>query len=213
MTAGEGREIAGYYRMDALFAVASRRWEAGAGDEPIKGVSRDNRCRYGLAWCILEAVLDFSETCRPMSGRRPASSGSMSKVWFFLGGFLGLLAGIALTVLVMSAHDWLTQPSEDDVAAPLRSYLDAAALGDDDEAYAQLYQGPGQQGPIYRRKISSTPDLYFGYSELEISHSFNDKDDGFIQGVMSYRNGSSRPVSAIVRRGESGWGLYNLWFE
>ena len=167
-----------------------------------------------MAWTgvYYGAVLDFSER-RPMSGRRAAKSGNTSKGWFFLGGLLGLLAGIALTVLVTSAHDWLTQQSEDDVAAPLRSYLEAAALGDNDAAYAHLYQGPGQQGPIYRRKISSTPDLYFGYSELEISYSFNDKEDGFIQGVMRYRNGSSRPVSAIVKRGEAGWGLYNLWFE
>ena len=157
----------------------------------------------------------------PRSNAAPASRktsadgrGAMrKKIWLISGAVLGLLAGVVLTYLVMNTYDRLTHPGEGDVAAPLRSYLEAAALGNDSLAYDQLYQGPGKQGPLYSRGVSSEPALYFGYADLEIAYSFNGKKDGYIQGSIRYHNGSSRPVSAIVRRGESGWGVYRLWFE
>lgn len=135
------------------------------------------------------------------------------KVWIAVAAAVGLLVGIVLTLVVTTSYSRVTNPDEEDVAAPLRSFLEAAATGNDSLAAERLYQGPGRRASVYSRAVSEDPDLYFGYADLEVDLSFNSKDAGYIQGSINYHNGTSRPVTAVVRKGESGWGVYQLWAE
>ena len=136
-----------------------------------------------------------------------------TKVWLALAALAGLLVGVILTLVVTTSYERVTSPDEEDVAAPLRSFLEAAATGNDSLAAEGLYQGQGRRGPIYNEPVSSNPDLYFGYADLEVDFSFNERDAGYIQGSINYHNGTSKPITVVVRKGESGWGVYQLWAE
>ena len=138
---------------------------------------------------------------------------SRIKLWVALAALAGLVVGVVLTLIVTTSIERVTNPDEEDVAAPLRNFLEAAAAGNDSLAAERLYQGQGRRGSVYNTAVSSNPDLYFGYADLEVDLSFNSKDAGYIQGSINYHNGTSKPITAIVRKGEDGWGVYQLWSE
>ncbi|MBI2856049.1 MAG: hypothetical protein HYX93_04305 [Chloroflexi bacterium] len=137
----------------------------------------------------------------------------MRRRWLLFGVFLGFILGGFLTFVSLAVYTSITLPSQQQLEVPLRGYLAAAAQGDAQGAYDHVYQGPGQLISLRDVQNSLSPDVYYGYSDLEIDYSFSADQHAYLRGVMKYRDGSQRAVNGVVRKDEFGWGLYQMFFE